>query len=504
MDIQIIEAKKTMPGSIRVAAYARVSTDADEQENLLENQIEYFQKLISENPEYELVDVYHDFAMSGYKETRPGFQRMLADCRAGKVDMIITKSVTRFARNTATFLKATRELRDLGIGVYFELQNINTLTQAGELLVTVYAAFAEEESKTYRDLNLMSYKRRYTEGIPHYQLQRSLGYDIVDGEVVIVPEEAEIVKRIFKMTKDGYRLVTIASVLNDEGIRTKAGARFTQEYIFRMIRCESYKGDYVMQKVFSDEDRKLKKNHGERPQYYIEHNHPAIIKKALWQAANDAIDNRKAERSIRTDNIPMNEQNFPYMKKLYCAKCGSLLKPRKASTCKQYSFQCSGKKTYGKEYCSGISVPQKLIETWGDITDDYFISEYPDKPADKRFKRVKRDTWELTHSKKEPNKKTKLYNAKNYFFYHKVFCDCCGGPLTKVTTPTGRTFFQCSNYKHLGSSFCSGTKVPEEVMMRLPHTGGYFILREETINGEKSYSYTCKTEKPIDKKHIQE
>ena len=292
MDIQIIEAKKTMPGSIRVAAYARVSTDADEQENSLENQIEYFQKLISENPEYELVDVYHDFAMSGYKETRPGFQRMLADCRAGKVDMIITKSVTRFARNTATFLKATRELRDLGIGVYFELQNINTLTQAGELLVTVYAAFAEEESKTYRDLNLMSYKRRYTEGIPHYQLQRSLGYDIVDGEVVIVPEEAEIVKRIFKMTKDGYRLVTIASVLNDEGIRTKAGARFTQEYIFRMIRCESYTGDYVMQKVFSDEDRKLKKNHGERPQYYIEHNHPAVCD----------LGRSNQNQSVRTDS----------------------------------------------------------------------------------------------------------------------------------------------------------------------------------------------------------
>ena len=150
MSVQVIKSKKTRKDRIRVAAYCRVSTETEIQEGSIENQIEHYEELIKSNPDYEFVNVYYDFGISGYKEKRPGFQEMMKDARSGKIDLIITKSITRFARNTNTLLKATRELKSLGIGVFFELQNMNTLNEGGELLLTVYAAFAQGESETYR------------------------------------------------------------------------------------------------------------------------------------------------------------------------------------------------------------------------------------------------------------------------------------------------------------------------------------------------------------------
>ena len=142
MEIQVLEARSSKGYRKKVCAYCRVSTDALEQENSLENQIAYYENLIQSNPEYEYAGVYYDFAISGYKEKRPGLQKMLTDARNGKIDLIYTKSVSRFARNTAIVLKASRELKELNVGIFFELQNINTLSGAGELMLTIIAAFA--------------------------------------------------------------------------------------------------------------------------------------------------------------------------------------------------------------------------------------------------------------------------------------------------------------------------------------------------------------------------
>ena len=155
MEITVIKAQKDDKKKLRVAAYCRVSREGEEQESSIENQRAHYEELINENPDYEYAGVYCDNGISGFKEARPGFQKMMEDARARKIDLIITKSITRFARNTDTILKATRELKELGIGVFFELQNMNTLTQGGELLMTVYAAFAQGESQTYRDLALI-------------------------------------------------------------------------------------------------------------------------------------------------------------------------------------------------------------------------------------------------------------------------------------------------------------------------------------------------------------
>ena len=162
MEIHVIKSKKNIERKkLRVCDYARVSTEAEEQENSLENQITHYKELINNNINYEFINVYYDFGISGFKENRPGFQKMMQDARNGKIDLIITKSISRFARNTVTILKAIRELKELGVGIFFELQNINTLTESGEFLITIMSAFAQSESENYSSLAKLVYKRKY-------------------------------------------------------------------------------------------------------------------------------------------------------------------------------------------------------------------------------------------------------------------------------------------------------------------------------------------------------
>ena len=223
MNITIIEP--TAPKKqkkIRVCAYCRVSTEEEEQSNSLENQISYYEDLIQRNPDYEYAGIYHDFGISGFKEARPGFQKMMQAAREQQIDLIITKSVSRFCRNTDTLLKAVRELKGLGIGVFFELQKINTNEQAGELLLTVLAAFAQAESENYSALAKMAYTRKFEAGIMVHHLERSFGYRINNlGEYEPDPEEAVWVKKIYELCIDGYNLGQIAKYLNQNGVKTK-------------------------------------------------------------------------------------------------------------------------------------------------------------------------------------------------------------------------------------------------------------------------------------------
>ena len=176
MEIQVIEPKQKLFQKIRVCAYCRVSTEEDEQADSLENQMTHYEEEIRSNPDYEFAGIYSDFGISGFKENRPGFQQMLQAARKHENDLIITKSVSRFCRNTDTLLKAVRELKELGVGVVFELQHIDTRTISGELLITILAAFAQAESENYSALAKMVYKRKYEAGIPVQYLERSFGY----------------------------------------------------------------------------------------------------------------------------------------------------------------------------------------------------------------------------------------------------------------------------------------------------------------------------------------
>lgn len=216
---------KNAIGGILLFADARVSTDSLKQGESFENQMTTYEALIKSNPEYEFAGVYADQGLSGTSENRPEFQRMLADCRAGKIDLIITKSISRFARNTTIVLDYTRELKQLGIGVYFEENNINTLSAEGELMMTVLASFAQEESRSISENNKWSIGKRFERGEGMINTTRFMGYDKDEtGALVINKKEAKIVRRIFEMYLAGEGCHRIAKILNDEGIKTITGS----------------------------------------------------------------------------------------------------------------------------------------------------------------------------------------------------------------------------------------------------------------------------------------
>ena len=502
MGITVIKARDKGKRIMRVAAYCRVSSDTDEQESSIDNQIAHYEELIRNNPNYENAGIYFDQGISGFKEDRPGFQKMMEEARKGKIDLIITKSITRFARNTDTVLKATRELKGLGIGVFFELQNINTLTQAGELMMTVYAAFAQGESQTYRDLAIIDRRRRFEEGKPMYKMQETFGYrpGVKKGEFEIVPEEALIIKQIYKWVRDEYTVATILKMAKAAGYKTRRERDFTASQIYGIVRNVIYKGDYIMQRTFIDDNRKMHFNKGQLTSWYIENDHPAIVTKKLWKSANGILDYRAEERLRHIPLLPMTEENYPYKKKLFCGYCGQQLYYSKTRSNAQYTFFCGKKNRSAGECCKGISVPQKVIESWGNITENIYISFDPDKPIPKQYSFVKEVTWQRKHEKKNYTGKMKSYSIENYHYYKRVFCEECGWPLYRIRRADGKICFTCAGRHNFRLEFCNGINVPEEVMDKLPKQDGYYVLKEEIVNGEKCYSYSCRSSKPERKK----
>ena len=503
MGVKVIEAKTREKTHLRVAAYCRVSREGEEQETSIENQIAHYKELIEKNPDYEYVGIYYDHGISGFKEKRPGFQKMMDDARAGKIDLIITKSITRFARNTDTILKATRELKELGIGVFFELQNINTLTQAGELLMTVYAAFAQGESETYRDLARIARRRQFEEGRPLYRLHKAFGYRAgeLPGTFEIVPEEAVVVKQIYKWVQQEYAPITILKMANERGFHGRNGKELRFEQIYQIVQNEIYKGDYIMQKHYIDDDRRHRINRGEMQSWYIEDDHPAIVSRKLWEEANEVIRKRAEEKLRHLDLLPMTDENYPYRKKLFCGYCGQRLYAQKTKTGAQYSFYCRKKNKAVGECCPGITIPQKTVESWGDITENIYITMDPDKPIPKQFTIVKESTWKKRNKKKDYFPKLKPYTKENHHYYKRIFCEKCGWPLYRTRRSDGKVLFICGARSVYGSEFCSGIVIPEVELDRLPEKDGYFIMREEKTDGKKHYSYSCRNEKPERKKH---
>lgn len=242
MEIQVIRPKKKLIRKHRVCAYCRVSSGEVELENSLENQMSHYEEYIKANPEYEMVGIFHDFGISGFKEQRPGFQEMLEAARRKEIDLIITKSVSRFCRNTDTLLKTVRELKELGVGVLFELQDINTLSESGEVMLTVLAAFAQPESDNYRALAQMVYRRKFEAGIPVQQLERCFGYTVNgEGEYIPDPEEAPWVKRIFELYAEGHNCQQIARYLNEQGVKAAKGGDFRRTNVLHILENEIYK-----------------------------------------------------------------------------------------------------------------------------------------------------------------------------------------------------------------------------------------------------------------------
>ena len=323
---QVLENTGKIKKKLRVAAYCRVSTDEERQLGSFENQIDYFSRLISENSRYELVKIYSDEGISGTSvRSRKGFREMIADCEAGMIDLIITKSISRFARNTQDSLNYTRKLKNMGIGVFFEKEGINTLESSGELLLTLFSCFAQEESRSISENTAWGIRSKFQQGIPHLNTEIILGYDKVkDGNLVINEAQAQIVRRIYRMYLEGYALNRIASMLNGErvpGVKEKASWCGTT--ISRLLQNEKYKGSLLMQKTFTANylTKQHIQNTGQLAQYYIEQNHPAIIPPEEWDAVQEEIVRRKAFREKHGLRGLSGSNHSPFYSRFFCKTC---------------------------------------------------------------------------------------------------------------------------------------------------------------------------------------
>ena len=283
----------------RVAAYARVSTSSEEQLTSYEAQVDYYTRFIQSKPEWEFVRVYTDEGISAVNtKKREGFNQMVRDALDGKIDLIVTKSVSRFARNTVDSLVTVRKLKEKGVEVYFEKENIYTLDSKGELLITIMSSLAQEESRSISENVTWGQRKRFADGKVSLPYSHFLGYRKGDnGLPEIVPEEAETVRWIYSLFLSGKTTGSIASLLTREGIPTPAGKKkWAASTVESILKNEKYKGDALLQKAFTVDflTKKQKKNEGEVPQYYVENSHPAIIDPAEWKLVQRELERRKA------------------------------------------------------------------------------------------------------------------------------------------------------------------------------------------------------------------
>ena len=282
----------------RVAGYARVSTDSDEQFTSYEAQIDYYKNYILSHPEWEFVEVYTDEGISGLgTKKRDGFNRMIADALAGRIDLIVTKSVSRFARNTVDSLTTIRELKSHGVECFFEKENIYTFDSKGELLITIMSSLAQEESRSISENVTWGQRKRFADGKVSMPYKHFLGYNRgEDGTPVINEEEAKVVRLIYRLFLQGKTPAGIAKILDSRNIPTPGGGKkWRQTTIISILTNEKYKGDALLQKKFTVDylTKKQKVNTGEVPQYYVENSHPAIIKPIEFDMVQAEMERRK-------------------------------------------------------------------------------------------------------------------------------------------------------------------------------------------------------------------
>ena len=328
----------------RVAGYARVSTDSDEQFTSYEAQVDYYTNFIKENPDWEFVGIYTDEGISGTNtKHREGFNRMIQDALDGKIDLIVTKSVSRFARNTVDSLTTIRKLKEAGCECLFQKENIMTFDSKGELLITIMSSLAQEESRSISENVTWGQRKRFSDGKVSIPYRQFLGYRKgADGLPEIVPEEAEIVRRIYRLFMEGKSTNAIAAQLTAEGIPTPGGkTQWQRATVESILSNEKYKGSALLQKSFTVDflTKKTKVNEGEVPQYYVEESHPAIIEPEEWQAVQAELDNRKHSHK-------RHRQTSVFSGKIFCGDCGEIYGSKVWHSTSKYRrviWQCNAK-----------------------------------------------------------------------------------------------------------------------------------------------------------------
>ena len=354
---------------IRVAAYCRVSTDSEEQETSYEAQVSHYTEYIKSKPEWQMVEVYADDGISGTNTAkRDEFNRMIADCEAGKIDLILTKSISRFSRNTLDCLKYTRKLKALNIAVFFEKENINTMDSKGEVLLTIMASLAQQESESLSANVRMGIQYRNQQGKVQINHNWFLGYTKdAEGNLVIDPEQAEIVRRIYREYLEGASFLQIKRSLEADGIPNGAGhLKWHESNIHQILTNEKYIGDALLQKTYTVSvlDKKRSINNGQRPKYYVEGSHEAIISKDVFMRVQSEI--------ARRANLNPDGKRRVYSSKyalsgmVFCGHCGDIYRRVKWNNrgCKSTVWRCVSRVLKGKMDfdCPARTVKEEVLQ----------------------------------------------------------------------------------------------------------------------------------------------
>lgn len=366
--VQKVKFPPRQPKLKRVAAYARVSSGKDAMLHSLAAQVEYYSSFIRRHPGWEYVGVYADEAKTGTKDSREQFQQLLTDCKAGKIDHILTKSISRMARNTVTLLETVRELKAMGITVYFEEQNIDTGTDDGELMLSILASYAQEESLSASENQKWRVRQNFENGQPWRGFM--LEYRYKDGQYIVVPEEAEIVQSIYADFLDGKGVTAIMKRLNNEGILTQQGFTWHKSAVTRVLKNYTYTGNLLLQTKFRENHltKRTLVNHGQLPQYHATDTHEPIIDIGTYNSVQLEM-HRRAQKYGK----PQTSEKYPFSGMITCANCGKHY--RRKITATGSVWICSTYNTLGKSACPSKAIPEStlmeiaaMVSATGEIT----------------------------------------------------------------------------------------------------------------------------------------
>lgn len=376
-NVMVIPAKRQVGNNVkrgqkpklRVAAYCRVSTDSDEQSTSYEAQIEHYTEYISKNPDWVLAGIFADEGITGTNtKKRTEFNRMIDECMAGNIDMIITKSISRFARNTLDCLKYIRQLKEKNIPVFFEKESINTMDSKGEVLLTIMASLAQQESQSLSQNIKLGLQYRYQQGHVQVNHNRFLGYTKdADGHLIIDPDQAEIVRRIYREYLEGFSMDKIAAGLERDGILTGAGkAKWHTSTINKILRNEKYMGDALLQKTYTTDflTKKRIKNNGTVPQYYVESDHEAIIPKDIFLLVQEELVRRRVVRTSKNGKRRSYSCKHCFAQMVFCGDCGEFYRRVHWNNrgCKSIVWRCCSRLENTGHACRSRTVNEGLLE----------------------------------------------------------------------------------------------------------------------------------------------
>ena len=449
MKIRRVQPSPILQKKLRVAAYARVSVDTLHYS--LAAQVSYYSSLIQNNPAWEYAGVYADEGITGTSTThRDEFKRLIADCNAGKIDLVLVKSISRFARDTVDCLHTVRRLKEKGIAVRFERENIDSTSEDGELLLTLLASFAQEESRSIGENIRWGVRRRFAQGIPNGH-KPPYGYTW-DGEMFrIVPSEGEIVKEIYRRYLAGESAYAIAKTLAGRGITGRQGRPIEQTTVKDILSNISYTGTMALQKNYISEGHIRKRNKGELPMYLVEGIFEPLISRDDFDKAQE-IRKLRAERAVNRNPVLM-----PFSGMVKCGCCGSGFSRRTAGKYRRWG--CNTRERKGRESCDSRPIKEEEL-----VAAVRTVMEKEDFDATKLRRKVSKiviygDRIDFHLVNGRIKKTARIYNGQRGSnpFTNKVYCTSCGSKCERDTWTKGTKVWSCSQPR----TKCQLRRLPE-------------------------------------------